>query len=65
MNCEAGSERADQMLSILLSTHMFIGGVLGCFLDNLIPGHISASCSQYNVKVFLKYNCLGYPEEKG
>jgi len=33
-----GSERLDQMLPMLLSTHMFIGGILGCFLDNLIPG---------------------------
>jgi len=38
MMCDAGSQRLDQMLSMLLSTNMFIGGILGCLLDNMIPG---------------------------
>jgi len=37
---DAGSERMDQILSILFSTPMFIGGMLGCLLDNLLPGVI-------------------------
>ncbi|TNM95140.1 hypothetical protein fugu_017899 [Takifugu bimaculatus] len=28
----------DQVVTILLSTHMFVGGFLGFFLDNTIPG---------------------------
>ncbi|XP_029281726.1 solute carrier family 23 member 1-like [Cottoperca gobio] len=33
-----GVTEADQVLQILLSTHMFVGGFLGFFLDNSIPG---------------------------
>ncbi|XP_067339090.1 solute carrier family 23 member 1-like isoform X2 [Channa argus] len=33
-----GVKEVDQVLHILLTTHMFIGGVLGFFLDNTIPG---------------------------
>ncbi|XP_039637038.1 solute carrier family 23 member 1-like isoform X2 [Perca fluviatilis] len=35
---ETGVEEVDQVLRILLTTHMFIGGFLGFFLDNTIPG---------------------------
>jgi len=37
--CIAGSERVDQMLLMILSCSMFVGGLLACLLDNLIPGH--------------------------
>ncbi|KAF7666943.1 hypothetical protein LDENG_00086380 [Lucifuga dentata] len=33
-----GVEEVDQVLQILLTTHMFIGGFLGFILDNTIPG---------------------------
>ncbi|WAR17440.1 S23A2-like protein [Mya arenaria] len=33
-----GSETVDQLLTVLLSTGMFVGGVLGFVLDNLVPG---------------------------
>lgn len=33
-----GSADLDQVLSVLLSTAMFVGGVLGLILDNTIPG---------------------------
>ncbi|XP_020789342.2 solute carrier family 23 member 1-like [Boleophthalmus pectinirostris] len=33
-----GVKEIDQVLQILLTTHMFIGGFLGFFLDNTIPG---------------------------
>ncbi|XP_068231688.1 solute carrier family 23 member 2-like isoform X2 [Palaemon carinicauda] len=33
-----GSEIADQLLAVLLRTSMFIGGALGLFLDNTVPG---------------------------
>jgi len=36
--CCAGSEHVDQMLSMLLTNHMFVGGFLGCLLDNVLPG---------------------------
>lgn len=33
-----GVPELDQIIKVLLSTHMFIGGFLGFFLDNTIPG---------------------------
>jgi len=33
-----GNPEFDQIIKVLLSTHMFIGGFLGFFLDNTIPG---------------------------
>ncbi|KAK2856462.1 hypothetical protein Q5P01_005197 [Channa striata] len=33
-----GIKELDQVLNILLTTHMFVGGFLGFFLDNTIPG---------------------------
>uniref|UniRef100_A0A672HMT7 Solute carrier family 23 member 2 n=1 Tax=Salarias fasciatus TaxID=181472 RepID=A0A672HMT7_SALFA len=33
-----GVKELDQVLQILFTTHMFIGGCFGCFLDNTIPG---------------------------
>lgn len=35
---QTGLNELDQVLQILLTTHMFIGGFLGFFLDNTIPG---------------------------
>ena len=46
-----GSEGVDQMLSMLLSNNMFIGGVLGCLLDNLIPGE--TDCLTSHAHTFL------------
>ena len=34
----AGSTVADQMLTVLLSTSMFVGGMSGFLLDNTMPG---------------------------
>ena len=33
-----GSDEVDQILKVLLETSMFVGGFLGFFLDNTIPG---------------------------
>ncbi|XP_066287721.1 solute carrier family 23 member 1-like [Branchiostoma lanceolatum] len=33
-----GSSEVDQILTVILSTHMFIGGFIGFTLDNTIPG---------------------------
>ncbi|GLH07445.1 hypothetical protein R5R35_014254 [Gryllus longicercus] len=35
---KTGSDVADGVLTVLLSTSILVGGVLGCFLDNLVPG---------------------------
>ncbi|XP_014283866.1 solute carrier family 23 member 1 [Halyomorpha halys] len=35
---QTGSEIADSILTVLLSTSILIGGVSGCLLDNIIPG---------------------------
>ncbi|XP_054725358.1 solute carrier family 23 member 2 [Anastrepha obliqua] len=33
-----GNETLDSTLSVLLGTTILVGGLLGCFLDNIIPG---------------------------
>lgn len=35
-----GSEVADSIITVLLSTSILVGGLIGCILDNLIPGKI-------------------------
>ncbi|KAM8832609.1 solute carrier family 23 member 1-like isoform 2-T2 [Spinachia spinachia] len=35
---QTGVKEVDQVLRILLTTNMFVGGLLGFFLDNTIPG---------------------------
>ncbi|CAH2277694.1 solute carrier family 23 member 1 isoform X3 [Pelobates cultripes] len=35
---DTGIKEVDQTLTVLLTTHMFVGGFFGCFLDNTIPG---------------------------
>ena len=34
----SGSVELDQVLTVLLTTSMFIGGFVGCLLDNIVPG---------------------------
>lgn len=34
----AGNSELDQVLTVLLSTAMFVGGMLGFILDNTVPG---------------------------
>lgn len=36
----SGVKEVDHVLHILLTTNMFVGGFLGCFLDNTIPGRL-------------------------
>ncbi len=54
--CDAGSLAVDQILMVLLSTSMFVGGLSGFILDNTIPGQFasiplknSVSCSSPDV----------------
>ncbi|EFN83884.1 Solute carrier family 23 member 1 [Harpegnathos saltator] len=35
---QTGNEVADSVITVLLSTTILVGGVLGCFLDNIVPG---------------------------
>ncbi|XP_033756971.1 solute carrier family 23 member 2-like [Pecten maximus] len=35
---QTGHSEFDQVLNVLLGTAMFVGGFLGCLLDNLVPG---------------------------
>lgn len=35
-----GVKQVDQVLHILLTTNMFVGGFLGFFFDNTIPGRL-------------------------
>lgn len=40
---KTGNEIVDSVITVLLSTTILVGGSLGCFLDNLIPGTIIVS----------------------
>lgn len=49
-----GVDELDQVLQVLLTTSMFVGGFFGFILDNTIPGTISltlhrSKASAYNV----------------
>jgi len=35
---QTGSETADSIITVLLSTSILVGGITGCLCDNLIPG---------------------------
>ncbi|PNF20132.1 hypothetical protein B7P43_G04367 [Cryptotermes secundus] len=35
---QTGNETADSIITVLLSTSILVGGILGCLCDNLIPG---------------------------
>ncbi|XP_014474516.1 PREDICTED: solute carrier family 23 member 1 isoform X1 [Dinoponera quadriceps] len=35
---QTGNEVVDSVITVLLSTTILVGGVLGCFLDNIVPG---------------------------
>ncbi|XP_054284348.1 solute carrier family 23 member 1 isoform X2 [Macrosteles quadrilineatus] len=35
---QTGNEILDSVLTVLLSTSILVGGLIGCFLDNVIPG---------------------------
>ena len=35
---QTGSAAANQILTVLLSTSMFVGGAIAMFLDNTVPG---------------------------
>lgn len=37
---QTGSSVLDNVLTVLLSTSILVGGLLGCLLDNLIPGKL-------------------------
>lgn len=37
---QTGNEIADGVITVLLSTTILVGGVVGCVLDNIIPGEI-------------------------
>ena len=35
---QTGSDIADSIITVLLSTSILVGGLIGCLCDNLIPG---------------------------
>ncbi|XP_032682024.1 solute carrier family 23 member 1 [Odontomachus brunneus] len=35
---QTGNEVVDSVITVLLSTTILVGGILGCFLDNIVPG---------------------------
>lgn len=35
---QTGNAQLDGTLTVLLGTTILVGGVLGCFLDNVVPG---------------------------
>ena len=54
-----GSNDFDEMLEVLLSTSMFTSGLLGCLLDNILPGKIR------QIFFTLKTSFLGSDNDRG
>lgn len=54
-----GSTTADAVLSVLLGTSILVGGFLGCFLDNVIPG----TDEERGLKAWAKEMPLGGDDE--
>lgn len=58
--CDSGVKEVDQVVTILLTTHMFVGGFLGFFLDNTIPGKLNGEMNQIAFLVALQqFHLLG------
>lgn len=66
-----GVGQVDQVLHILLTTNMFVGGFLGFFLDNTIPGGLKTDglCvlygAQYTSPTVLLTVAIGAKRERG
>ena len=60
----SGVKLVDQVVQILLTTNMFVGGFLGFFLDNTIPGKLklkgvissNCNCSACGLLTTVSYN---------
>ena len=50
----AGNETVDSVCIVLLSTSMFVGGVMGFVMDNVIPGEhfVLSFLSSHKVTTF-------------
>lgn len=42
---QTGYPQLDGTLTVLLGTTILVGGVLGCFLDNVVPGNVQLTMS--------------------
>lgn len=51
-----GSDIVDQLLSVLLGTSMFVGGLTGFILDNTIPG--TCSFDEFHSFIYFMYNVV-------
>lgn len=49
---QTGNEIFDSVVTVLFSTTILVGGVIGCLLDNIIPGIIHKKNFSY-INVFL------------
>lgn len=64
----SGVKEVDQVLHILLTTNMFVGGFLGFFLDSTIPGrlikkNVFVGYKMWNIRVSYSYPyCCGRDE---
>ena len=48
-----GFSGLDSILTVLFSTSILVGGVLGCVLDNLIPGRMRRKNDVSNEEVYI------------
>lgn len=53
MSLFAGVKELDQVIVVLFTTHMFIGGFFGFILDNTIPGRLLIMNAHLNKKRFI------------
>lgn len=51
----AGVKELDQVIVVLFTTHMFIGGFFGFVLDNTIPGRLLTLFGKYDAGSFLQF----------
>jgi len=71
---QTGNEILDSVLTVICSTSILVGGLIGCFLDNTIPGTTILFKHNYAIvrnSLFVKINTYtfivnkGTPEERG
>lgn len=60
-----GIAELDSTLSVLLSTTILVGGFLGCFLDNFIPGFLYSHIDTHGFGSKSDFFFVGTKEERG
>lgn len=57
---QTGVEALDAVLQVLLSTSILVGGIVGCFLDNLIPGKLCICVRFHSPSLKVNVSIISY-----